>query len=107
MNFLLRNSQSVLYELPEAADIAQKDQKLVEPTSSWSGTLPWPGGSDYGAGEDVRILATSAKMRTRMPIEGHVDVLPGEGSILVPFSECPFLSIVFLLTLLSTVHYKV
>lgn len=103
MNFLLRNSQAVVFELPEAADIAQKDPKLVEPTSSWPGALPWPGGSEYGAGEDVRILATSAKMKTRMPIEGHVDVLPGEGSILVPFSECHLLSLVFLLTLLSTV----
>lgn len=101
MNFLLRNSQAVACELPEAADIAQKDPKISEPTNSW------PGGSQYGAGEDVRILATSAKMRTRMPIKGHVDVPPGEGSILVPFSECPFLPLVFVLALLRTVHNKV
>lgn len=87
MNFLLRNSQSNAYELPAVADSIEKDHKVLESSSSWPGALPGLGGADSSAGEDARLLANSAKMRTRMPIEDHADVLPEEGSILIPISE--------------------
>lgn len=81
MNFFLRNSQSIAYELPTVAHAVEKDPQASESTGSWPGDLP---------GEDGRLVESSAKMRTRMAIEDHADVPTEGGSIIVPFSEWRF-----------------
>ena len=65
----------------------EKDPQASELTSSWPGGLSDLGGVDYVGGEDGRLVASSAKMRTRMAIEDHADVPTEGGSIIVPFSK--------------------
>ena len=87
MNFFLRNSQSIVYEFPTVALTVEKDPQASELTCSWPRGLSDPEGVDYGGGDDGKLVASSAKMRTRMGIEDHADVPTEGGSIIVPFSE--------------------
>lgn len=106
MNFLLRSTQS---SVPAVAVEATPPPSSSGVEVTGTGTAPgldkggwlessasWPGalnggvgsaGGDYGASEDARLMPGSAKMRTRMAIEDHADVPPGDGSILVPFRK--------------------
>lgn len=96
MNFLLRSTQSSVPAVeaapPPAADTTTTvDKGWLESSASWPGALNGGGqssaGGDYGSSEDARLIPGSAKMRTRMAIEDHADVPPGDGSILVPFRK--------------------
>ncbi len=98
MNFLSRSSQT--NEVPPAAaaaaaaiEIADRDNRFSESSASslpTSAALVGLAGAENnsGAGEDARgFSGSSASMRTRMAIQDHSDLLPDEGSILIPFSE--------------------
>jgi hypothetical protein len=99
MNFLSRSSQT--NEVPPAAaaaaaaaiEIADRDNRFSESSASSlpaSAALVGLAGAENnsGAGEDARgFSGSSASMRTRMAIQDHSDLLPDEGSILIPFSE--------------------
>ncbi len=98
MNFLSRSSQT--NEVPPAAaaaaaaiEIADRDNRVSESSASSlpaSAALVGLAGAENnsGAGEDARgFSGSSASMRTRMAIQDHSDLLPDEGSILIPFSE--------------------
>ncbi len=96
MNFLSRSSQT--NEVPPAAataaiEIADRDNRVSESSASSlpaSAALVGLAGAENssGAGEDARgFNGSSANMRTRMAIQDHSDLLPDEGSILIPFSE--------------------
>lgn len=95
MNFLLRSTQSSVPAVeatpaPSVADSVEKGAGWLESSASWPGALLGATGttaSHYSPDEDARLIPGSAKMRTRMPIEDHADVPPGDGSILVPFRE--------------------
>jgi hypothetical protein len=100
MNFLLRSTQSSVPAVePAPPPVAEPVEKAgwLESSASWPGALAGaagapqgggPGAAAYGApDEDARLIPGSARMRTRMPIEDHADVPPGDGSILVPFRE--------------------
>lgn len=98
MNFLLRSTQSSVPAVeavpaPAAApETTSGDYKggWLESSASWPGALNGGGasaGGDYGASDEARLIPGSAKMRTRIAIEDHADVPPGDGAILVPFRK--------------------
>ncbi|CAK9190388.1 unnamed protein product [Sphagnum troendelagicum] len=98
MNFLSRSSQT--NEVPHAAaaaaiEIADRDNRVSESSASSlpaSAALVGSAGAENnsGASEDARgFSGSSASMRTRMAIQDHSDLLPDEGSILIPFKELP------------------
>lgn len=81
MNFLLRSTQPSVPEPPPP--VVEPTKGALESVASWPGALSMAG--DYH--DDSRLFPGSARMKTRMPIEGHADVAPADGSILVPFRE--------------------
>ncbi|KAG0616316.1 hypothetical protein M758_5G105200 [Ceratodon purpureus] len=90
MNFLLRSTQSSVPAVEAPPPVVEVGDKggWLESSASWPGALSGaagPTGFGGASDDDARLVPGSAKMRTRMPIEDHADVPPGDGSILVPF----------------------